>query len=289
MIITRLTGGLGNQMFQYAFGRRLADRHQTQLKLDRGIYSDPALNVPPRTYDLGIFNIVEEIATVEEIRRFANRSGNEFIDKLLNRVFGLKPSHIREPHYHFSQAAMDAPDNVYVSGYWQSERYFHDIEPKLRNEFTFRDPMSRNAEPLHQRITDSESVCVHVRRGDFLTNPLNGLRGGEYYSAGAEIIARTNRDLSFFVFSDDVEWCRENIIFNGETTFVDDDFGPMKLRDDLRLMSTCKHFIIANSSFSWWAVWLNRNPRRVVIAPTNWVTDTSMDTRDLYPLDWIRI
>jgi hypothetical protein len=289
MIITQLNGGLGNQMFQYAFGRRLAHRHQTELKLDVRIYSDPVANVPVRTYDLGIFNIIERIASDDEINRFATRSRNRFLDRVLNRVLGLKPSHIREPHYHFSQAAMDAPDNVYVSGYWQSERYFRDVEPLLHDEFTFRDPMSPNAEPIYNKIRESESVCVHVRRGDFLTNPFNGLYGQEYYSAGAEIIARTNRDLSFFVFSDDTEWCRANLRFDGETTFVDDDFGPMKFRDDLRLMSRCKHFIIANSSFSWWAVWLNRNPERVVVAPTEWVTDKSLDTRDLYPADWIRI
>ena len=289
MIIMRLTGGLGNQMFQYAFGRQLAHRHKTELKLDASIYSDQVANVPRRTYDLGIFNISGQIAHEDEIRRFASWSRNKYVDKLLNRVIGLKPSHIREPHYHFSRAAMDAPDNVYVSGYWQSERYFQDAETQLRDEFTFHDPMCPNAGPIYDAITSTESVCVHVRRGDFVTNPLNGLHGEEYYSAGAKIVARTNRDLSFFVFSDEIEWCRENLRFDGRTTFVDDDFGPMKFRDDLRLMSRCKHFIIANSSFSWWAVWLNRNPQRVVVAPTEWVTDKSLDTRDLYPANWIRI
>ena len=276
-------------MFQYAFGRQLADRHKTELKMDIGVYSEPALNFPQRTYDLGIFNIPERFATEGEIFRLANRTRNKVVDKLLNRVLGTKPSHVREPHYHFSQAALDSPDNVYLSGYWQSERYFRDVESQLREEFTFRDPMSPTAEPIYDKIKTSQSVCVHVRRGDFLTNPLNGLYGQEYYSEGAAIIARSNSDLSFFVFSDDLEWCNENLRFDGDTTFVDDDFGGMKFRDDLRLMSSCKHFIIANSSFSWWAVWLNRNPSRVVVAPRAWVTDSSMDTSDLYPADWIRI
>jgi glycosyl transferase family 11 len=289
MIITRLTGGIGNQMFQYAFGRRLADHHKTELKLDLGFYSDPVLNVPPRTFDLDIFNITSEVASDKEIKKFAKRVNHDLTDRVLNRIFGVKASHIREPHFYFSEAAFNSPDNVYLSGYWQSEKYFGDIEPKLRRDFTFKDPINDLAKPILEKINCTESVCVHVRRGDFLTNPLNGLYGKDYYVAASEIVSSGKPDKAYFVFSDDVEWCKENLQFDGETTFVDNDFGPRKFRDDLWLMSECKHFIIANSSFSWWAVWLNTNPRRTVVAPKAWFQDRSLDTRDLIPDNWVTI
>jgi len=289
MIIVGLTGGLGNQMFQYAFGFRLAEHHKTELKLDLGHYSDPKLNFPTRTFDLGIFNITAGIATDKEVKKFSKRVGHDLTDKLLGRVLGVKASHIREPHFHFSQEAFESPDNVYLSGYWQSEKYFRDVEDQLREEFSFRDPPCEAAKPLLEKIKDSESVCVHVRRGDFVTNTFNGLYGRDYYDTGAEIISQLKPRLSYFVFSDDIPWCRENLSFEGETTFVDHDFGPNKFRDDLRLMSACKHFIIANSSFSWWAVWLNGRSDKTVVAPSRWATPTDIDKSDMYLPGWIRI
>lgn len=289
MIIVRLTGGLGNQMFQYAFGRSLAEKHQTELKLDLRFYSDPLLNVPVRTYDLDIFNICENIATETEIARFAKRVRHELTDRALNRVLGLKRSHIREPHYHFSPTAFDSPDNVYISGYWQSEKYFSELEALIRSEFTFRDEPSPNASKLIAKIIETNGVCVHVRRGDFLVNPFNGLHGVEYYGKGEEILLSRYKDLHFFVFSDDIDWCEENLRFDSPTTFVSHDFGPRKFRDDLRLMSACTHFIIANSSFSWWAAWLGGDRDKAVIAPSAWVTDSSYDTGDLIPSGWLII
>lgn len=289
MIIVRLTGGLGNQMFQYAFGLTLAEKHNSELKLDLSFYSDPVMNIPPRTYDLDIFNISAGIATDEEITGFAKRVKYNLADRALNRVFGVKKSHIREPHFHFSESAYNSPDNVYLSGYWQSTKYFHDIEARLRKELSFREPPSEAAKPILEEIENSESVCVHVRRGDFVTNSFNGLYGREYYDKGAEVIQRSKNDLSFFVFSDDIPWCKQNLKFDGKTTFVDDDFEPVKFRDDLRLMSRCKNFIIANSSFSWWAAWLNEDTTKMVVTPPSWATDPSIDKSEMYLPGWIRI
>ena len=289
MIITRLTGGLGNQMFQYAFGRELSERHNTELKLDVESYGPEANQMPPRTYDLGIFNVRETFASAEEIRQLATRVSHDISDRILNRLLGVKASHIREPHFHFSETAYRSSDNVYLSGYWQTERYFRDVEPKLRSEFTFRDPMSENAVPIYDEITASNSVCVHVRRTDFLVNPLNGFYEVDYYRKAEELIRERVSNPAYFVFSDDMDWCEANLAFDGPTQFVSQDFGPLKFRDDLRLMSACKHFVVANSSFSWWAAWLNPDPAKTVIAPKAWFADRSLDTRDLIPEDWIRI
>jgi hypothetical protein len=289
MIIVRLTGGLGNQMFQYAFGRALAERHETELKLDLNFYSDPKWNnVPFRTYDLDIFNIREILATEDEIASLARRVRHDLADRVLNRLLGTKRSHIREPHFHFSQTTFDAPDNVYLSGYWQSEKYFAGVRDLLRGEFSFREDPSARAVEILREIKSTNSICVHVRRGDFVTNPLSGHYGVEYYKKGEEIILSKVNDPTFFVFSDDIDWCKANLNFKGPTSFVSDDFGSRKFRDDLRLMSACKHLIVANSSFSWWAAWLNENPE-TVIAPNKWVTDVSFDTSDLIPSGWIRI
>lgn len=290
MIITRITGGLGNQMFQYAFGRELAERHDTELKLDLGVYTDPRQRQEPeRTYDLDIFNIRATAASEDEIFRLAKRLRNDIADRVLNRLLGVKAGHIREPHFHFSHQAYDSSDNVYLSGYWQSPKYFRETEHLLRGEFTFRDPMSDNAVPIFDSISSTNSVCVHVRRGDFVINPINGLYGADYYKKAEELVLERVSDPHYFVFSDDIEWCRSNLSFAGRTHFVDDDFGPRKFRDDLRLMSACKHFVIANSSFSWWAAWLNAEPEKTVIAPAEWFRDPALDTKDLIPEEWLRI
>jgi hypothetical protein len=290
MIISRISGGLGNQMFQYAFGRELALRHNTELKLDLGVYTDPKQREePPRSFDLDIFNISADVASDEEIFRLAKRVRNRFADRVLNRLLGVKKGHLRESHFHFSEAAYNAPDGVYLSGYWQSPKYFRGAEELLRREFTVRDAIIENAGPIFNNIARTNSVCVHVRRGDFVVNPLNGLYGVDYYKKAEELILERVTDPHYFVFSDDIEWCRSNLSFAGPTRFVDDDFGPRKFRDDLRLMSACKHFVIANSSFSWWAAWLNPDNGKTVVAPAEWFRDPTLDTKDLIPKEWLRI
>lgn len=276
-------------MFQYAFGRRLALKHATQLKLDIQTFFDPRWNNPPRTYELGMFNIEEIFASADEVLRLAKRTRSDLGDRLLNRMLGFKNTYICEPHFHFSEKAFNSPDNVYLSGYWQTEKYFQDIEPQLREDFTFKEAAHESAIPILEKIKSTESVCVHVRRTDFIINPINGLYGVDYYDAAEKAILEKVSDPHYFVFSDDIEWCRSNLRFRGETTFVSDDFGQWKTRDDLRLMASCRHFIIANSSFSWWAVWLGKGDESVVIVPKEWFRDPSLNTRDLIPAGWIRI
>jgi hypothetical protein len=289
MIISRLTGGLGNQLFQYAFGRELAERHHTQLKLDLSCFSNERFNVPVRTYALDIFNIKAEKATPDEIFRLSQRTRFDIPDRVLNRLLGVKKSHIREPHTNFSSAAFESPDNVYISGYWQSEKYFADVVPLLRQELTLKDPPAETARPILDRIESTNSIGVHVRRGDFLTNPTNGIHGVDYFKRAERILSEKFADRTYFVFSDDLDWCQGNLAFDGPTIFVTEDFGENKLRDDFRLMASCKNFIIPNSSFSWWAAWLAPNPDKTVIAPRRWLADASMDTSDVVPRDWVRV
>ena len=292
MIIVRLTGGLGNQMFQYAFGRHLAEMHGTVLKIDLSFYADSKLNSAygaVRQFDLDMFNVDLTVAGEKEVARLSKRVANSYLDRALNRILGLKGTVLLEPHYHFSETAYDAPDNVYLMGYWQSSRYFADIELLIREVFTFKSPPSAAASKLLDKINNTSSVCVHVRRGDFVLHPLNGLQGKDYVAAGERIFAGRVSNPNYFVFSDDIEWCEANLEFAGPAIFVSEDFDGSKLQDDLRLMGACKHFIIANSSFSWWAAWLSTYSHKIIVAPKNWFLDKALDTKDLIPKEWIRI
>jgi hypothetical protein len=292
MIIVGLSGGMGNQMFQYAFARCLAHRRQTELKLDLSFFK----NQPPaetghvfRNYDLDIFAIDENFATEEEVFRLRSRFHHTLLDKIANKIVGVKKSCVREPHFQFSESAYQSSDNVYLSGYWQTEKYFSAIRSLIQSDFTFKEPMTNNATELLSQILSKNSVCVNVRRGDFVTNSFHGSYGPSYFSEAERIMESKVADPTYFVFSDEIEWCRANLQFNNPTVFVSHEFAGRKFQDYLRLMSACKHFIIPNSSFAWWAVWFNENPVKTVIAPAAWFSDTNINTNDLVPADWIRI
>jgi len=288
MIVVKLMGGLGNQMFQYALGRNLAHRNNAVLKLDLGFFQNYGTGVP-RQYDLDIFDIHPVFASEAEVFRLRKRSTNELADRILNRVIGLKRTYIREPHFHFSPEILDLPDNIYLEGYWQTLRYFAEIEDLIRKDFTFKEEMSPLSRALLEEIEGSNSICVNVRRGDFVTNDFHGAKGVDYYKQAEEVIRERVSDESYYVFSDDIDWCRENLRFEAPTEFVSHEYAGAKFQDYLRLMSACRHFVIPNSSFAWWAVWFNRDPDKTVIAPKVWFNDPTWDTSDLTPASWIRL
>src|SRR4030095_14873700 len=153
----------------------------------------------------------------------------------------------------------------------QTEKYFHNIEQTLRADFTFKEEMSPNALEIAKQIKESNSVCVHVRRTDFLTVTGFGVLDIDYFQQGEELLSDRLDEPTYFVFSDDIEGCPKNLRFRSESIFVSDDFGEKKFRDDMRLMSLCNNYIISNSSFAWWAVWLNQSEDKIVIAPKTWV------------------
>lgn len=291
MIIVRLMGGLGNQMFQYAFGRSVANRNNTELKLDVSFFdkTKPQKGHVVRNFDLDIFNIKENFASPREISRLSRRFKNGLLNKIANKILGQPRTFITQPHFHFSPDVYYSPDNVYLSGYWQTEKYFKNIESLIRSEFTFKEDMSDKAKELLAQIRNSNSVCVNVRRGDFLTNDNLGFQDVDYFEKAEKIISERVSNPIYFVFSDEIEWCENHLKFLTPAVFVSHTFAGRKFQDYLRLMSGCKHFIIPNSSFAWWAVWFNQEKERIVIAPAIWFKDSSLDTKDLIPLDWIRV
>lgn len=291
MIITKLIGGLGNQMFQYAAGRRAAYVNNTALKLDISGYENQ-VGITPREYMLHIFNIKEDFATEKEINKLKKRIN--FIQKKLNKIHPVfaNQTYIKDKGYNFDSDILNISDNSYLEGYWGSEKYFKDSEEIIRKDFTFKNKPDVVNKKMITRIKNCESVSIHIRRGDYVrdkkTHDFHGVCGLDYYRRALEYMTRKVKKPYFFVFSDDIKWAKQNLILKYSCVYVDHNIGK-KDYEDMRLMSMCEHNIIANSSFSWWGAWLNNNPNKIVIAPKKWFANRAINTKDLIPNTWIQI
>ena len=296
MIIVKLMGGLGNQMFQYATARRLAWRHGTALKLDLSFLESEQTGVTPRCFQLDHLSIIAERAPCQEVAMMTGQK-NHFLETAAVQLFqkvGLakhNPNLYCEKHFHFDPAVLTLPDNTYLEGYWQSEKYFRDIGEIIRREFIVKLPLANKNQTLAESIRATNSVSVHVRRGDYVadekTKANHGVCNPDYYLECESRIAHIVNNPHLFVFSDDPEWVSENMKFRYPVTYVGHNGG--EACQDLRLMSLCRHNIIANSSFSWWGAWLGNSPGKLVCAPARWFVSPVLDTKDLIPIKWIKI
>lgn len=290
MIIVSLNGGLGNQMFQYALGRSLAHILKTELKLD--IF--PLELNPLRAYALNIFNITANFASGKEVSKLTIKN-NSMINRAICKIFRRQPkfasTYIKERDRRFNPTIFSLPDNIYLQGYWQSEKYFKPIEHIIREEFTFKKLQQGKNKELANYIKSTESISLHFRRGDYASNKKtfqhHGVCGLDYAFASIKKICNKVQKPTFFIFSDDPKWVHSNFSIEKPMIVVENN-NSKKDYDDLRLMSQCKHNIIGNSSFSWWGAWLNVNPEKIVIAPRRYFNDGSDDS-DLIPEDWIRV
>lgn len=281
MIIVKLRGGLGNQMFQYAIGRSLALKNNTKLKFDVTELAQDKL----RDCELDILNIHSSIASRLEMIFI-----HKFSKNIISKILGQHYFYIEEKDRYFSAPIMETRGNIYLDGYWQSENYFRDIRNIIIKEFTIRaEPDERNKSML-EKIGNSNSVCIHVRRKDYIdnkkTSEFHGICSLEYYHNAVKIIEEKASNPKFFVFSDEPQWTRVNLKLKYPTTYVDIN-NPEKGYEDLRLVLNCKHFIIANSSFSWWGAWLSNNRDKTICAPKRWFV--SADEGDIIPKSWIRV
>jgi hypothetical protein len=287
MIITKLKGGLGNQMFQYAVGRQLALTLGVPLKLDISYFHKSGTG----SYKLDSFNIQEFFATKEEIELLTGRP--ILIKRIIKRLLGnpqpLSPSHIREIFFHFDPAILTLADNIYLEGYWQSAKYFTSIAPFIRNEFTLKNQLSTSAAKIRDVIENSNSISIHIRRGDYISNPdinqLHGVCSADYYHKCIEFFYNSLDDPMFFIFSDDLSWSRKNISIDARTEFVE----THSTVEDFWLMKSCRHHIIANSTFSWWSAWLDDRPDSITFAPAQWFKDILSKTEDLFPSSWSKV
>lgn len=285
MIITQLAGGLGNQLFQYAVGRSLALRNRDHLKLDTSQYTEHDLS---RTYKLKHFNIQAQIATPEDIALVA--PGHKLLRRVI-RAFQYRILKIER--ISFQPWVLAQKGNVYLEGYWQSEKYFTEIAPTIREDLELRAPLGLEAGHIAETIKQSSRpVSLHVRRGDYVTNTgVNktfGTCSPEYYKAATEIISKRWPEAQFFIFSDDIKWVQENLNLPSNSFFVSQP--QIADYEEIHLMSRCRHHIIANSSFSWWGAWLNPRPDKVVIAPRVWFGGLKERVyQDIVPESWIKI
>jgi hypothetical protein len=267
MIITKIIGGLGNQFFQYAAGRHLAEIHHAEFKIDISEFE----NYEPHAYSLNHFNIIENYASLEEIAEL---------------------KYMKEKHFHFDPEILHLPDGSYLHGYWQSEKYFAGIAEIIRNELRVKSLLSGRDAEIAEQIGSHDSVSVHIRRADYVTKKYTELFDPcslKYYLVSIEQLSRVVKKPHFFVFTDDKAWVRENFQLPYPITFVDHN-GPEKNYEDLRLMSQCKHNIIANSSFSWWGAWLNKNPDKMVFTPKKWFSEKARNSsKDIIPDLWIKL
>jgi hypothetical protein len=293
VIVVRLLGGLGNQLFQYAAARRLAMRHGTEVLLDLGWFGVQQLRSP----DIALLRIVAREAPGSALLRGVPPRWTgpgrvtRFRAGVSSRLGGWHLQAERLPGV-FDPRLLAAPDDSQLVGYWQSERYFADIAPTLRAELVPKAPLSDAAAAVKAEITATGGVSVHVRRGDFASNPeahrAHGVCPPEYYQAAlAHLDARLGSP-PYFVFSDDPAWARETVD-HAHARHVSTASGDLPAHEELHLMAACRSHVIANSSFSWWGAWLGDHPDKLVVAPRKWFADPTLRSDDIVPPSWLRL
>ncbi len=289
MIIIRLEGGLGNQMFQYALGKTLSIHHKTKLKLDTSLILNRTIpNTVFRDYDLVIFNLEVETSTPNDLAELLNK-GYNFIERRKIKWFhnNIIPYYYKNEYYEQEKFKYDSNvfksrKDAYFTGYWQHINYFSNIEDILRHDFSFRHKPSKEVAELRNEILETESVALNVRRADLVyhkeANEFMGVMPFSYYEKAIDYILQNKPNVKFYIFSDDLDWCYKAFSGLKNSFIVGNEYYGHKFSDCLYLMSSCKNFIIPNSTFAWWAVWLNQNKKRLVTQPKRWVTDPLYDT-----------
>jgi hypothetical protein len=258
MIITKIQGGLGNQMFQYAYGKHLATKYKKKLYCDINFYQYQSL----RNFSLQDFENIDLDTSVDNI-------------KVNFPIYKI------DDDFNYKEIAEPNNCGYYLDGYWQSEKYFKESESVIRKQFKPNKFLFESI--LETPGLDTKTVSMHIRRTDYVTsNGYHPVQSLDYYQNAIDLIGDYD---TLYIFSDDINWCKENLKFNN-MIFRD---GNSDI-EDLFLMSMCANNIIANSTFSWWAAWLNEHPDKKVISPSKWLGEqTNLNTNDIIPLDWIKI
>ena len=288
MVISVLSGGLGNQLFQYAFGFGLARQLQTELRLERHLLESRLLarlrHYTPRHYGLDSFAMQPTDASLYDILRCLSRT--------------VLPGHravvLRDSDPDASLNLDARTQDVLCLGYWQSEDYFRSAADALRQQLVFRQrPSNATLTVADAILSRPDATFVHVRRGDYVANSIanqhHGVCGIDYYRRSIEHLRERVADAHFFVFSDDLDWAKRELgPLLQPATFVEHNKGVDGWQD-MYLISLCRHAIVANSSFSWWGAWLNPATDRVVIAPQDWFANQPVRSQRIVPPRWHRL
>lgn len=292
-IIVKIKGGLGNQLFQYAYGYSIARKNNSKLFLDLDWFrrekedtKGPGLT----SRDLDIFNF--KIDYRDESPRKRSFYKFSFLNKIKNKIFPeVRRPYQKERDLGFDPKFLNVKGNVYLEGFWQTPLYFKDVKEDIKRQFVISYQLSERGRKWVGMIQSSFSVAIHIRRGDYVNqkavNKRHGVPSITYYEEAMEYFNELKSPVSFFVFTDDWEWVKENLKLAENIFFVD---NMETATDDLHLMSLCKNQIIANSTFSWWGAWLNNHPEKIVIAPKIWYADVNMNNqvKTLIPKNWLR-
>lgn len=261
-VIVKLQGGLGNQMFQYAFGKRISRQTGRKLILDLNFLKrrDLGDNFVYRNFDLDIFNL-------SEYNLVDNFSENyELIVDDLN----MNSTDIIDVDTIIDKCIYTESKNIYLDGYWSSPKYFIDFFD-VTSEFSFKTGILPESNEINNQIIESNSVLLNVRRQDFLLNEFHGVYGKEYILSSIEKLKNYEMDLKFFIFSDDLDWCKHNLYDIPNSKIVDHQHKGFKFSNYLQLMTNCRHFIIPNSTFAWWAAYLSKSKNKKIIKPKIWL------------------
>jgi Glycosyl transferase family 11 len=287
-IVVRQISGLGNQLFQYAAGLYYATKYKAELK----ILIDPARNPAsygfPRPFQLAAFRIAAPMRKASAFEQLlcSQSSGVERLVAVARRVVNARLWRDPTPFIFYRELPYThLPATVYLRAYWQAAGYAEAVEGQLRADLTLRDgPQAQDSQVLEAIASSRCPVSVHLRRGDYVLGPNMTLPLGYYERAWEGVLAEFE-GVEFFVFSDDLEFARQNLPAGAPMHLVSHNDGWTAYQD-LRLMAACQHHIIANSSFSWWGAWMNPNPEKVVIAPKYWMNSPDSYYPELFPAGW---
>lgn len=291
MIIVNIKGGLGNQLFQYAIGLQLSKIKNCKLYLDISWYKKNTTDTH-RKFMLDYFDLEYEIATEREIEKIY--SENSILSKIKIRLENYflpieKRKHIVETDNSFNEKLLSIEGDVYLEGTWMNEKYFLNIAEEIRFLYSKKPVLNEYYEEIEKNIRNKNAICVHVRRGDYVTNPItlkfHGLVPFEYYLNSMDSFLKRFKDAEFYFFSDDIDWVKSYISDVSNCTFVSKDFQDSDIQE-FYLMSICKGQIIANSTFSWWAAWLNNYSEKLVYAPRRWSKHV-LNSNEIIPQNWI--
>lgn len=290
MIVVRLQGGLGNQLFQYAMARGMAARSGCAIVLDDSFLRTRRAGVTQRAYELGQYGLAARPANRLERVLLSARTKRPLRPLFEKGVLPSSFTYYREPGFFFDDDVLNVSGDVILEGYWQSEKYFTHVADRLRNEIRAYGGRASHLTSLRECLAaDRTAVSLHIRRGDYVSNESNSTFHGvcslDYYREAVESIQARVGKPTFYVFTDDPDWAKENLWFSHHLVSGSSRFSP---QDELDLMSRCSHHIIANSSFSWWGAWLNPSQEKSVISPKRWFA-SDVETRDLIPDSWIRL
>lgn len=295
MIIIKLQGGLGNQMFQYAFASILAKKNKTSVLIDKNSFeiTEKRYGYTPRNFELNVFKNPYTQASESELLIFNQLS---IVNKCKKKLGLHYPKRYEEISFNFQPEALSIKVPVYLIGYFQSHKYLIGFEDFIKKFFSF--PVNKLDDvnkKLLSTIKSTNTISIHVRRGDYVSDTLiqqfHGNCNLEYYFEAISLLTSKSKDFTLIFFSDDNEWVKEQFKdLPYSKIFVNHNKNENSWKD-MFLMSSCCHNIIANSSFSWWAAWLNENPVKIIIAPKNWFAeaDAEKNTKDLIPSEWIRL